>query len=94
MTGIGMSLDGETLPVVRAADLADIFETQQWLVSSLWGRAAVGFLGGAPKCCKSWLALDLAVSVASRTPCLGTFAVDFISAARLFTEQPGAAARL
>lgn len=65
---------GAFLPVVRAAKLADAPETEQWLVASLWGRAAVGILGGAPKCCKSWLALELAVSVASRTPCLGRFA--------------------
>ena len=91
MTGIGMSLDGETLPVVRAADLADIFEAQQWLVSSLWGRAAVGILGGAPKCCKSWLALDLAVSVASRTPCLGTFAVEDPGPVMLYMAEDSAA---
>lgn len=71
-----MSLDGPSLPFVRAADLPDAHETQQWLVSSLWARAAVGILGGAPKCCKSWLALDLALSVASRTPCLGRFVVE------------------
>jgi AAA domain len=91
MTTIGMSLDGETLPVVRAADLADIFETQQWLVSSLWGRAAVGILGGAPKCCKSWLALDLAVSVASRTPCLGSFAVEDPGPVMLYMAEDSAA---
>jgi hypothetical protein len=36
----------------------------------------VGIVGGAPKCCKSWFVLDLAVSVASGTPCLGHFPVD------------------
>jgi len=35
----------------------------------------VGLIGGAPKCCKTWLALDLAVSVASGTPALGRFSV-------------------
>ncbi len=89
--GIGMSMDGETLPTSRAADLADIFDAQQWLVSSLWGRAAVGILGGAPKCCKSWLALDLAVSVASRTPCLGTFAVEDPGPVMLYMAEDSAA---
>ena len=28
-----------------------------------------------PKACKSWLGLEMAVSVASATPCLGTFPV-------------------
>lgn len=46
-----------------------------WLVQKLWGAAAVGVIGGAPKSCKSWLGLDLAVSVASGTACLGRFDV-------------------
>lgn len=68
--------DDDALPVVRAVDLDDGDTLPRWLVDTLWARAAVGVLGGAPKCCKSWLALDLAVSVATGTPCLGTFAVD------------------
>ena len=68
--------DDDPLTVVRAADLDDGDTVARWLVDTLWARAAVGVLGGAPKCCKSWLALDLAVSVATDTPCLGAFAVD------------------
>lgn len=41
----------------------------------LWARSGVGILGGAPKCCKSWLGLEMAVAVASGTPCLGELAV-------------------
>lgn len=66
--------DDDALAVVRAADLADGDTVARWLVEPLWARSAVGVLGGAPKCCKSWLALELAVSVASGTPCLGVFA--------------------
>jgi hypothetical protein len=66
--------DDDALAVVRAADLEDGDTVARWLVEPLWARAAVGVLGGAPKCCKSWLALELAVSVASGTPCLGAFA--------------------
>jgi len=33
----------------------------------------VGVIGGHPKCFKSWLGLEIAVSLASRTPCLGRF---------------------
>ena len=68
--------DDDVLPVVRASDLDDGDTLARWLVDTLWARAAVGVLGGAPKCCKSWLALDLAVSVASGTACLGAFDVD------------------
>jgi hypothetical protein len=35
----------------------------------------VGILGGEPKCCKSFLALDIAVSVASGAACLRQFPV-------------------
>ncbi len=45
-------------------------------MQKLWPRHAVGVVGGRPKSCKSWLGLDLAVSVSSSTPCLGRFAVD------------------
>jgi RecA-family ATPase len=68
--------EDDALTVVRAADLDDGDTLPRWLVDSLWARAAVGVLGGAPKCCKSWLALDLAVSVASGTSCLGAFTFD------------------
>lgn len=63
------------LPVSRAADLDEPDQAGRWLVESLWPRAGVGIIGGAPKCCKSWLGLDLAVSVASGTPCLDSFPV-------------------
>ena len=64
------------LTVVRAADITAPDQlAPAWLVEHLWGSAAVGVIGGAPKCGKSWLALELAVSVASGRPCLGRFAV-------------------
>ncbi|MGH7416528.1 MAG: AAA family ATPase, partial [Candidatus Rokuibacteriota bacterium] len=63
------------LPVVRAADLDEPDQAGPWLVETLWPRVGVGIIGGAPKCGKSWLGLDLAVSVASGTPCLDTFPV-------------------
>jgi hypothetical protein len=46
-----------------------------WLVEHLWSRAGVGFIGGQPKLGKTWLGLDLALSVATATPSLDTFAV-------------------
>jgi hypothetical protein len=64
-----------SLPVTRAADLADVPTERRWLVDQLWGDEAVGIVGGEPKCCKSFLALDLAVAVASGTPCVRRFAV-------------------
>jgi len=63
------------LPFEPAAALAVRPEERRWLVESLWADEAVGIVGGEPKCCKSFLALDLAVAVASGAPCLGRYAV-------------------
>ena len=49
------------LPVALAHRLAARAEERRWLVAGLWGEEAVGIIGGEPKCCKSFLALDLAV---------------------------------
>lgn len=63
------------LPTVRAADLQPADNTDPWLIEGLWTAQAVGVLGGPPKSLKTWLALEMAVSVASATPCLQTFSV-------------------
>lgn len=63
------------LPIQRASQLAATGPQTQWLVEGLWSEQAVGILGGEPKCCKSFLALDLAVSVASGSACLRQFPV-------------------
>jgi hypothetical protein len=62
-------------PLVTAAQLARQADEKRWLVESLWAEEAVGIVGGEPKCCKSFLALDMAVAVATGTPCLRRFAV-------------------
>jgi hypothetical protein len=63
------------LPVVRAAELEEPDHDHRWLVADLLPRRGVAMIGGAPKCAKSWAGLDLALSVASGTPCLGRFGV-------------------
>ena len=63
------------LPVTRASQLSATGPQTQWLVEGLWSDQAVGILGGEPKCCKSFLALDVAVSVASGAACLRQFPV-------------------
>ena len=63
------------LPVQRAGQLSALEPQTQWLIEDLWSDQAVGILGGEPKCCKSFLALDIALSVASATPCLRQFGV-------------------
>lgn len=39
----------------------------KWLVKDIWTRAGCGFIAGAPKSYKSWMGLDLALSVATGT---------------------------
>ncbi len=65
----------QVLPVVRMAELADDKIAERWLVEQLWCANSVGVIGGAPKCAKTWLGLDMALSVATGTPCLGKYAV-------------------
>jgi hypothetical protein len=64
-----------SLPVQRASQLPSTGPQTQWLIEGLWSEQAVGILGGEPKCCKSFLALDVAVSVASGAACLRQFPV-------------------
>ncbi len=63
------------LPVLPAHQLEVASPERRWLVDDLWSTEAVGIIGGEPKCCKSFLALQLATAVASGRPCLGRFAV-------------------
>lgn len=63
------------LPVQPAHQLPVRSEAQRWLVTDLWLDDGVGLIGGEPKCFKSFLALDMAVAVASGTACLRQFAV-------------------
>jgi AAA domain len=63
----------DPLPILQAAMLDKEQEEQHWLIEGLWARSAIGLIGGAPKCCKTWLGLDMAVSVATGTKALGHF---------------------
>src|ERR1051325_5460713 len=55
-------------PVQRADQLSPAPALLPWLIQDLWTDEAVGILGGEPKCCKSFLALDVAVAVAFGAP--------------------------
>jgi len=68
-------LRNQPLPVVRAAQLDAEPSKQRWLIDTLWAHAGVGIIGGTPKSLKTWLGLEMAVSVASGTLCLQQFTV-------------------
>jgi hypothetical protein len=46
------------------------------MIRPIWLRSAAGVLGGHPKAGKTWMGLDMAVSVASGTACLRRFPVE------------------
>lgn len=68
-------MTNEGLPVLPVAVVPLLQGRPRWLVEDLWTDEAVGIVGGSPKVGKTWLALDLALSVGSGTPALGRFSV-------------------
>jgi hypothetical protein len=66
----------DPLSVISPACIELAADRPGWLVDGLWAAQGVGIIGGAPKCCKTWLALDLAISVATATDVLGRFHVE------------------
>jgi len=62
------------LPTIRAAELAGAQESEpEWMIEGLWSAEAVGIIGGEPKQGKTFVALDMAIAVASGAPCLRHF---------------------
>ena len=62
-------------PIRKPIELEQRPVTRTWLVDTLWGEQAVGILAGDPKTGKTFWALDLAIAVASGTPCLRHYPV-------------------
>ena len=80
-------------PVVRAGALEmPSASSPLWLIENLWASQAVGIIGGAPKSLKTWMALEMAVALASGSPCLGTFAVPSPGKVLLYAAEDSAAA--
>jgi hypothetical protein len=65
----------ELLPVTRIEDIEPLPEGERWLVEGFLSRESITVLAAAPKTGKTWVALGLAVGVASGTPALGYFHV-------------------
>jgi hypothetical protein len=80
---------GTKLPVQMAHQLPTQPDEQRWLVTDLWLDLAVGLCGGEPKVCKSFLALDVAVAVASGTPCLRRYPVPNPGRVLLYAAEDG-----
>lgn len=65
----------EPLEVRAVAEVPAEAERCGWLIESLWSAQGVGWIAATPKSNKTWLALDLAVSVSSGTDAVGRFPV-------------------
>jgi hypothetical protein len=77
----------DCLPTKRIGEVEPRAEGTEWLIESLWLSEAAGIIGGQPKLWKSWFCLDMAVSVASGTPCLGHFAVKSTGPSLVFMAE-------
>jgi hypothetical protein len=69
------SASNATLSLIGPRELLDLPAAPPWLIEDLWVGEGVGIIGAAPKSYKTWIALEMAVAVASGTPCFGRFAV-------------------
>lgn len=75
------------LPTQRACQLQALPAERRWLIEGLWAHQGVGIVGGEPKCCKSFLALDIAVAVAAATDCLRRYPVTDPGPVLLFAAE-------
>jgi hypothetical protein len=59
-------IEAPATPGLRVGELPpEAVGRPAWLIEELWVDQAVGLIGGPPKSCKSYLALEMAVAVAS-----------------------------
>jgi hypothetical protein len=58
-----------------------------WMIEGLWTNKSHGIMAGEPKTRKSYLAIDIALSVATGTKCLGHFAVKQAGPVLLIQEE-------
>lgn len=77
------------LPVTRLSRLTFPEGREDWLIEGLWANEAVGCVGGIPKQGKTWLALEMALAVASGQPCLGRFPVKNPGPVIVFCAEDG-----
>jgi RecA-family ATPase len=82
-----MKATDHLFPFQQASELSTTGAQTRWLIEGLWTDQAVGILGGEPKCCKSFLALDIALSVASGCSCLRQFKVPQSGPVLLFPAE-------
>mgnify|MGYP001373146232 CR=1 FL=1 len=75
------------LSMTKACELGDDRDRAKWLIDSLWLDEAVGVIGGEPKTCKTFMALEMAIAVSSGRPFLRHFTVENPGRVLLFTAE-------
>lgn len=62
--------------LISAPDLLKTaFPAEQWLIEELWSESACGIIGGPPKTGKTWVGLDMAISIATGAKVFGRYSV-------------------
>lgn len=64
----------DPFPVLHVASVPPRPPDEAWLIEGLWTRSAVGLISAWAKVGKTWLAVEMALAVASGRPALGHFA--------------------
>jgi hypothetical protein len=82
----------DPFPVQRVAHIRPAPPADDWLIQRLWAWPAVGFIAGTPKSGKTFLALELAVAVASGRPAFGRFLVHKQGPVLVYAAEDEAAA--
>lgn len=81
----------ENEPKFFPESIADLLAKPQpeidWLIKDIWTAGGRGFIAGNPKIGKTWLALEMLMSVATGQKCLGKF--DVKQAPVLLVEEEG-----
>lgn len=75
-------------PFMRASELFDKqFPDTPWQIEGLLPNASVATIGGIPKTSKTWVALEMAISIATGSDALGHFKVKGQGSAALFLAE-------
>lgn len=77
-----------SIKLIPVRDILQIkYGEDQWLVENIIPLQTIGVISGAPENYKSWVCLQLALSVAERTDFLGQFKVPFQRKVAIFDRE-------
>ncbi|OQW53814.1 MAG: hypothetical protein A4S09_06245 [Proteobacteria bacterium SG_bin7] len=68
-------MDNKILKIKSIQDLESVQHEDRWLIESIWLDQGIGILVAPPKSNKTWLGLEMALSITTGTPFLGQYPV-------------------